>query len=110
MRGGIAGFLFLKGAIMSGNGTTIGEVSINLRMNLVKLKDDVQDGNAAVRRSTKQMADDVGSSSNEARGTLMLLGEEVGVHIPRHLQSAIAKLPGFGTALNLAFSGVAPVA
>jgi hypothetical protein len=95
---------------MSGNGTQIGQVSINLRMNLVQLKTDVQDGNKAIKDSMDKLKADVGNSSGEARGSLMLLSEEIGVHIPRHLQSAIAALPGFSTALNAAFGTIAVVA
>src|SRR6185369_5983184 len=90
--------------------TTIGEVNINLRMSLAQFKKDVQDGTDAARSGTKAMADDVKANTFEARGTLMLLGEEIGVHIPRHLQSMIASLPGVGPALSAAFSSVAVLA
>jgi hypothetical protein len=46
----------------------------------------------------------------EARGAIMLLGESLGVHIPRHLQAVIAKLPGVAIAMNAAFSSVAVLA
>src|SRR5260370_31336112 len=46
----------------------------------------------------------------EARGSLILLGEEVGVRVPRHLQRFIAMLPGVGAALSSAFSLIAIVA
>src|SRR5258708_36183555 len=91
-------------------GTTIGEVNINLRMNLVQLKKDVQDGTQAVTEGTKQMSSDVRANTYEARGTLILLGEEIGVHIPRHLQTMIAQIPGVGAALETAFSSVAVLA
>src|SRR5258708_39179227 len=35
---------------------------------------------------------------HEAKGSMMLLGEEAGVHIPRHLQALIATIPGVGAA------------
>jgi hypothetical protein len=37
-------------------------------------------------------------SMAEARGSTALLGEELGVHIPRHLQTLIAEIPGVGAA------------
>src|SRR6267154_1984786 len=90
--------------------TIIGQVDINLRMSLAQFKKDVQDGTDAVRSGTKGMADDIKANTFEARGTLMLLGEEIGVHIPRHLQRMIAELPGVGPALATAFSSVAVLA
>ena len=47
---------------------------------------------------------------SEARGTVMVLGEEIGVHLPRHVQRFIAELPGVAGAMSAAFSGVAVVA
>lgn len=46
-------------------------------------------------------------SMREARGSIALLGEEVGVRLPRHLQTFVAGLPGVGAALESAFSAVA---
>ena len=43
----------------------------------------------------------------EAKGSMMLMGEEIGVRIPRHLQRFVAQLPGVGEALQAAFSGIA---
>ena len=37
-------------------------------------------------------------SMMESRGAMMLLGEETGVRIPRHLQHLIAEIPGVGAA------------
>jgi hypothetical protein len=89
---------------------TIGEVNINLRMSLAQFKRDVKEGTSEASRNTKQMASEMSGNTHEARGALMLLGEEIGVHIPRHLQGFITKIPGVGTALNAAFSSVAILA
>ena len=43
----------------------------------------------------------------EAKGTIALVGEEVGIRLPRHLRTFVAELPGVGAALETAFSGVA---
>lgn len=40
---------------------------------------------------------------SEARGGIALLGEEIGVHLPRHVQTFLAKLPGVATAMSAAF-------
>jgi hypothetical protein len=47
------------------------------------------------------------SSVYEARGEAALLGEAFGVHLPRHVRTFVAELPGVGTALSAAFSATA---
>ncbi len=54
---------------------------------------------SAGERSTKSL--------HEARGEAMLLGEAFGVHLPRHVSTFIAELPGVGEALSAAFSATA---
>jgi hypothetical protein len=90
--------------------TTIGDVNINLRMSLAQFKSDVSSGTAAATGDIQGMSDKIGESSNEARGSLALIGEEIGVHIPRHIRGFITGLPGVGTALNAAFTAVAVIA
>jgi hypothetical protein len=46
-------------------------------------------------------------ATGEARGEAMLLGEAFGVHLPRHVTSFVAKLPGVGEALSAAFAATA---
>lgn len=46
-------------------------------------------------------------SMREAKGEIALLGEEIGIQIPRHLRGFVAELPGVGQALNAAFSATA---
>lgn len=46
-------------------------------------------------------------SMYEARGEAGLLGEAFGVHLPRHVRSFVAELPGVGQALSAAFSATA---
>jgi hypothetical protein len=77
---------------------------------MAQFKTDTADGAAAASKATKQIADDTKANIGEARGSLSLLGEEIGVTIPRHLQTFIAEIPGVGTALNAAFSSVAILA
>ncbi len=64
----------------------------------------------AASTATKQMADEVGKNSHEATASLALIGEEIGVNIPRQLRSFITAIPGVSEALNAAFSSVAVVA
>jgi hypothetical protein len=48
-----------------------------------------------------------GGSMREARGAIALMGEEIGIHVPRHLQTFIAGLPGVQAAMSAAFAPVA---
>lgn len=46
-------------------------------------------------------------SMYEAKGEIGLLGEEIGVKLPRHVRSFVAELPGVGEAMTAAFSATA---
>jgi hypothetical protein len=46
-------------------------------------------------------------SMREAKASMALMGEEIGVRIPRHIRGFVAELPGVGAAMNVAFSGFA---
>ena len=46
----------------------------------------------------------------EAKASIGLLGEEFGVHLPRHVRSFVAQLPGVAAAMSAAFSGAAILA
>jgi hypothetical protein len=46
-------------------------------------------------------------SIGEARGEAALLGEAFGVHLPRHVRTFVAELPGVGEALESAFAATA---
>lgn len=52
----------------------------------------------------------LGAEARESKASLALMGEEIGVHIPRHIRGFIAAMPGVGSALSAAFSAVAVVA
>jgi hypothetical protein len=46
-------------------------------------------------------------SIREAKGEAALLGEAFGIHLPRHVRSFVAELPGVGEALSAAFAATA---
>src|SRR5579885_894776 len=52
----------------------------------------------------------LGAEARESKASLALMGEEIGVHIPRHIRGFISSMPGVGAALSAAFSGIAVVA
>jgi len=45
----------------------------------------------------------------EAQGGIALLGDEIGLRLPRHLRSFVADLPGVATAMNAAFNTIAVI-
>lgn len=47
------------------------------------------------------------TSTMEARGEAALLGEEFGIHLPRHVRNFVAEMPGVNQALSAAFSATA---
>src|SRR5437867_12432043 len=90
--------------------TSIGEVNINLRMSLAQFKTDTRSGMTEVTRATKEMSASFRDQSREAKASLALIGDEIGVSIPRHLRGLIASIPGVGSALSAAFNSIAVVA
>lgn len=63
------------------------------------------------KRSAKDIQDSFNKMDmGEARGGIMVLGEEIGIHLPRHVQAFIATLPGVGAAMSAAFPVLAVIA
>lgn len=60
--------------------------------------------------TTKKFAAETRAQMNEAKGSIALLGETVGVTLPRHLRTFVAGLPGVATAMSAAFDAVAVIA
>lgn len=92
-------------------------LEIGARVTLTNLKAGMDDMVATTQASTqrvsesfKEMATETKFSMGEAKGSLALISEEVGVKIPRHLRGFIAEMPGVGAALSAAFSGIAIIA
>jgi hypothetical protein len=66
----------------------------------------------ASKRSQNELKASIGGvkeSSREAKAELGLLGEGIGIHLPRHVRSLLAELPGLTTALNAAFGATAVI-
>ena len=56
-----------------------------------------------IKDGAQEMGAETGFSMTEARHSVMLLGEEFGVHLPRALTSFIACLGPIGAAMEAAF-------
>lgn len=76
---------------------------IDLDAKVTRLQKSLDEATGVVRRSSRQMQREM----REARGSIMLLSEELGVHLPRHLRNFVAELPGVSTLMASAFTGVA---
>jgi hypothetical protein len=79
---------------------------ISIDGNTVKLRTELDKAAATTRATAQTMK----TSMNDARGTVMVLGEEIGVHLPRHVQRFIASLPGAAPLLASAFAATAVIA
>jgi len=51
-----------------------------------------------------------GMEFGSAKGSIVLLGEELGIHLPRHLSTFLSELPGVSTLMANAFVPIAVVA
>jgi hypothetical protein len=59
---------------------------------------------------TRKFAAGMRAEMAEAKGSIALLGEEIGVAMPRHLRTFVAGLPGVASAMSAAFDAVAVIA
>jgi hypothetical protein len=55
----------------------------------------------------KEVMGESSKVTREARGEAGLLGEAFGIHLPRHVRSFLAEIPGVATVLSAAFSATA---
>jgi hypothetical protein len=87
-------------------GTVIGTLTVNLEANTATFSGDL--GKAS--GDLKVFADDAGAAGTkvdysmmEARHGVMMLGEELGIHLPRGVTTFIASLGPVGAAMEMAF-------
>jgi hypothetical protein len=85
-------------------------LSVDLQTKTATFQSGLADAAKAARSSFTEIKDganemgrETGYSMTEARHSVMLLGEEFGIHLPRALTSFIAGLGPIGTALQAAF-------
>src|SRR5271166_5169782 len=82
---------------------TLGTATVNLKAETASFKAAMREAAATTRQTAAEMR----TSMYEARGAITLLGEEVGVRLPRHLRNFVATLPGVSTLMSAAFSSIA---
>jgi hypothetical protein len=79
----------------------IGTLTVNLEANTAAFSGDLGKAAASAEDFGKKAStagQQVDYSMREAKGGMMLMSEELGVHIPRHLQTLIAGIPAVGAA------------
>ena len=81
----------------------LGTLVLELRAEVAGFKKSLADAKGSV----EQFHGDMRRATMESRGAIVLLGEEIGVRLPRHLVTFLNTLPGVSTAMAAAFSGVA---
>src|SRR5580692_994350 len=87
------------------NQQKVSEIYADLVLNTAKFKAAMNDANA----ETKKWAANTRAEAAEAKGAIALLGDEIGLRLPRHLRSFVAELPGVASAMSAAFNTIAIV-
>jgi hypothetical protein len=95
---------------MAGRTRTVADLEVMLRANTVQLQKGLDD----VKRKIQDTGKQVQQSSREMRGGLeetreglMLVGDQIGVHLNREVSRFLAEIPAVSKAVSLAFSSVA---
>jgi hypothetical protein len=89
----------------------VGTLTVDLVANTASFEGKMGDASKTARKSSRDIQDSFNSINfSEARGGVMVLGEELGIHLPRHVQAFVATLPGVGAAMDAAFPVLAVVA
>jgi hypothetical protein len=79
----------------------VGTLTVDLVANTATFTADLgKAGNSldGFGKSAEAAGNKMDYSMREAKGSMMLMGEELGIHIPRHLQTLIAGIPAVGAA------------
>jgi hypothetical protein len=85
------------------NQAKVAQIYAELRLSTAKFKAAL--GEAT--NETRKLSSEVRRNSEEARGAIALLGEEIGVRLPRHVRGFVAELPGVAKAMSAAFNAIA---
>jgi len=81
----------------------VGALIVKLRAETAEFRSDmgkVQADLDSLKGKSQETGEAMDHSFTEARGGLMLTEEVVGVHLPRHLNTLIAQIPGVGAAFS----------
>ncbi|HEV2324563.1 MAG TPA: hypothetical protein VGS10_11490 [Terracidiphilus sp.] len=85
---------------------TVADLEVMLRANTAQLQKSMDD----VKRKIGEVGTQTRASMEETRGSIMLLGEQIGVRMPRELSRFVAGIKGVNTAMAAAFNTIAVIA
>ncbi len=83
--------------------SVVGTLTVDLLANTATFTADLGKAGNSLDELGKKAAhagDGIDVSMRAARGSLMLIGDEFGVHLPREIRTMIAEIPGIGLALE----------
>ena len=104
-------YVATKGTTSMSGAVTVGTLKISLVAGTAAFQSDMQGAAGTAKKTAGQIRSEFDRVDfGEARGSLSLFSEQIGVALPRHLQTALAKIPGLQTALAGAFPAIAAVA
>lgn len=91
--------------------TIVGNLKINIAAGTAELTYDLDQLPGKAKRSARGVQDAFNSIDlSESKGSVMVMDELIGIHIPRHVTTLIAKLPLLGAAFEAAFPFLAVLA
>jgi len=88
------------------NNEEIKELVIKARLDLAELKK----ATGEMHREIGSMSKSIQSEIRESNASIALLGEEIGIRLPRHVRTFVSELPGVASAMSAAFNTVAVIA
>lgn len=84
-------------------GENVGSLVVRLEGDLAGLKAALDSGQVEVSRAARQMGSEMRSQAREAKDSFELLGQTVGVTLPRELRRALAEIPAVGAVVSKLF-------
>ena len=88
------------------NRAKVAELYAQLTLETAQFKKALGEATSETQRFSKQMR----AEMNEAKASIALVGEQIGVNLPRHLRGFVAQMPGVAKAMSAAFDAVAVIA
>lgn len=88
------------------NSQKVAELYAQLTLQTAGFKAALGEATGEMRKFSQQTKREM----EEAKGSIALLGDQIGVVLPRHLRTFVAGLPGVASAMSAAFDAVAVIA
>jgi lambda family phage tail tape measure protein len=89
----------------------VGTLRVDLVANTATFTPGLDDATKKAKKAAQDIENEFDNVDlHEAKGSVALLGEMIGIHLPRHVRSFLAELPGISTVMANAFAAVAVIA